>query len=93
MENTEKKISVDEFYNFITQHMTAEEALKKLLSSSIINYEKLKFDSKQEAVHPIIVMSMAAMDMGWMLAVESGEGEVRGLTVGTEEYMNSIFKK
>jgi hypothetical protein len=87
----EKKISVDDFYNYITKHMTAEEALKKLLTSSMISYEKLKFDEGKE-VHPIIIIANAAMDMGWMIAVEKEEKEVKGLAVGTEEYMNKLFK-
>jgi hypothetical protein len=88
----EKKITVDEFYNYITKHMTPEEALKKLLTSSMISYEKLKFEEGKE-VHPLIIMANAAMDMGWMIAVEKNEGDVRGLAVGTEDYMERVFSK
>lgn len=91
-----KKITVDEFYNYITSHMTPEEALKKLLQSSLIQYEKLKFDSQEKAVHPIIIITMAAMDMGWQMAIEKTEDEnadVRGICVGTPEYLDSVFKK
>jgi hypothetical protein len=82
-----------EFYDYITQHLTPEQALMKLLEGSLINYEKLKFDSKQESVHPVLVMSMAAMDAGWVMAIKSNETEVNGMVVGTKEYVDSVFKK
>ena len=86
-------MTVKQFYDYITQHMTPEQALMKLLEGSLIQYEKLKFDDQSKAVHPVLLISMAAMDMGWHLAVETNVDEVRGLTVGTEEYMKTIFKK
>jgi hypothetical protein len=70
--------------------MTPEEALMKLLSSSVINYEKLKFE-KVEEIHPEIVILMAAMDLGWGVAVESNQEEVRGFVIGTSEYMKKTF--
>lgn len=86
-------MKVKEFYDYITKHMTPEQALMKLLEGSVIQYEKLKFDSQEKAVHPVLIISMAAMDMGWQLAIEKGGENVRGLTVGTEEYMKTIFPK
>lgn len=82
-----------EFYDHITKHMTPEQALMKLLEGSLIQYEKLKFDSQDKAVHPIMIISMATMDMGWGFAIEKKEGDVRGMVVGTEEYMEKIFPK
>ena len=86
-----------ELYDHIVKHMTPEQALIKLLEGSIIAYEKLKFDSQHEAVHPVIVMSMAALDMGWDLAIEKtdddGKADMRGMVVGTPEYIDSIFKR
>lgn len=84
-------MKVKEFYDHITKHITAEEALMKLLEGSVIQYEKLKFDDQQKTVHPLLIISMAAMDMGWQMAIEKGESNVRGICVGTEDYMKTIF--
>lgn len=88
-------MTTKEFYDYITKHITPEQALMKMLESSLINYEKLKFDSNAQSVHPVLVMSMAAMDLGWQLAIETGDEhkEIRGLSVGTQEYMDELFKK
>lgn len=85
-----------EFYDYITQHLTPEQALMKLLEGSLIQYEKLKFDSQGKAVHPVLIISMAALDMGWQIAVKSpndSNEDIIGLTVGNEEYIKNIFKK
>jgi hypothetical protein len=81
-----------ELYDYITSQMTAEEALKKLLESSLINYKKLKFN-KGEEIHPLILIASASMDMGWQIAVEKDQDEVRGVSVGTVEYMEQLFKE
>ena len=47
----EQKIKVQDLYNIIVQNMTPEVALKKLLSSSLIQYEKLKFDDYQKEIN------------------------------------------
>lgn len=89
-------ISVDELYDYVVSHMTPEEGLKKMLKSSLIHYENLKFDSKHESVHPIMIITYAAWDLGWeMIAVENKDGKklVEGLTVGTKDYMDRVFKK
>jgi hypothetical protein len=86
-------MTVKELYDYITEQMSAEEALMHLLSGSIIEYEKLKFDSKEKSVHPLFIISMAAMDMGWQMAIEKGDGNVNGLVVGNEEYMNKILNE
>ena len=88
----EKKISVNDLYNHIIKFMTPEVALKKLLSSSLIQYEKLKFDNDGQPVHPLIIISMASMDLGWGFVVTE-EPEVQGLVVGTQEYIGRIFPK
>ena len=88
-----KGITVDKFYDFITSKISAEEALKKMLQSSLITYEKLKFDDKGKAVHPLFIASFAAMDMGWAIAIEKDEEDVRGLQMGTVEYMDKMGGK
>lgn len=86
-------MTVKEFYDYITSQMTPEQALMKLLEGSLIQYEKLKFDSQEKAVHPIHIIALAAMDMGWQIAIKSDEDNINGLVVGTDEYMKSIFKR
>jgi hypothetical protein len=81
-----------ELRDFIVKQIPAEDALLRLLEGSLIEYEKLKFSEQEKAIHPVILISMAAMEMGWQFAVEKGNETVRGLVVGTEEYMNKIFK-
>jgi len=90
--NKPKGITVKKFYKYITSKMTAEKALMKLLEGSLIQYEKLKFDDQSKAVHPIIVISMAAMDMGWQIAIEKKEKDIKGLVVGTAAYMKRNIK-
>lgn len=85
-------MKVKELYDHITKHMAPEEALMKLLEGSIVNYEKLKFN-EGEAIHPVVLISMCAFDLGWQLVVEPNEPKVRGMTIGTSEYMDGIFKK
>ena len=97
MENTENKkpgMAVDAFYDYITQHLTPEEALRRMLTVGLRSYEKLKFD-KGEEVHPLFIISMAAMDMGWQIAIPNiaPEAEVTGIACGTAEYMQSLFKR
>jgi len=88
-------MTVKEFYDYITSQLTPEQALMKLLEGAIGQYEKLKFDPEGQPVHPLMIASMAAMDMGWDIAVKAGDDddEVSGLVMGTEEYMNEIFPK
>ena len=84
-------MTVKEFYDYITMEMTPEQALMKLLEGSLIQYEHLKFDSKSKQVHPTLIISMAAMDMGWNFCLEKTQPNIRGMVVGTEEYMKTIF--
>ena len=86
-------MTAEELYNFLVEHLTPEEALKNLLKGSVMQYENLKFDKKGVAVHPLLLIIMAAKEMGWQIAVENcdGDEEVKGIAVGTEEYLNSIL--
>lgn len=85
-------MKIKELYNYIISQMTPEEALMKLLESSLITYDKLKFPVSGEEIHPLIIITMASMDMGWQIAVENADGEVRGLSVGTEDFMKDLYK-
>jgi len=81
-----------ETYDHILKHMTAEEALLKLLEGHTRNYEHLKFVEGEE-IHPLMVVSMAALDMGWDLAIPNGgeDDEVQGMAIGTPEYFEDLF--
>lgn len=85
-------MNAKQFYDHITQHMTAEEALLKLLEGHVKTYDKLKFNEGEE-LHPLMVASMAAMDMDWNMAVPDGnpDEEVEGLIMGTEAYMDRML--
>ena len=85
-------MTVDELYEYITEYMTPEEALKKLLEGSLRSYEKLKFD-KGEEVHPVFIISMVAMDMNWQIAFSNESEDIEGLVIGTKDYMQEIFKE
>lgn len=89
-EEVKEGITVDKFYEFILSKMSAEQALKLLLVGSTLSYEKLKFDGEKK-VHPIIIIALAAMDLKWDIALEEDVENIRGLTVGTEEYINDCL--
>jgi len=83
--------TVEELYKYITSKMKPEDALMKLLESASIQYEKLKFD-KDSPVHPVIIVSMAACDMGWNLVIEKDKEEVEGIMIGTKDYIERNLK-
>lgn len=84
-------MTTKQFYDYITKRLTPEQALMKLLEGSLIKYEKLKFD-EENFVHPVFIIAMASMDMGWDICFESDYEDIRGLTVGTKEYIQETIK-
>ena len=80
-----------EFYEYITSQITPEEALMRFIEAGLGHYEKLKFN-KGEEIHPLILISMAAMDMGWQFCIEKETENVEGLVLGTEDYMKRTIK-
>jgi hypothetical protein len=94
VEEQSSGITPKKLMDYILTQMTAEEALLKLLQGSLIQYEKLKFDSPHNSIHPIVVMTMAAMEMGWDFAIPKGnpEDEITGMVTGTPEYIDWVFK-
>jgi hypothetical protein len=82
-------MTVQELKTFILQNMTAEEALDKFIKTSIDHYEQLKTDPKFEG-NPLFIMIAAAWDLGWDVATEK-EDEVRGIVLGTHDYMLTLF--
>lgn len=85
-------MTVKETYDHIVKHMTAEQALMKLLEGHVKTYERLKFNEGEE-LHPLMIVSMAALDMGWDLAIPDGKDdeEIQGLAMGTPEYFEQLF--
>lgn len=89
-------MTAKEFYDYITKHMTPEQALLKLLEGQVMEYEHLKFSSEESAIHPLLLITMAAMEMDWVIAItntdDNLESDVQGLVLGTEEYVDNVLK-
>ena len=83
-------MTVDELYDYITHYMTPEEALKKLLATQIQSYEKLKLQ-EGEANSPYFIICAAAFDLNWSLSIENNKEVIRGIMVGTDEYLNEFI--
>lgn len=88
----------EEFYNYITQHMTADEALKKLLAAPLLQFQELKAlkagnINEEEFVNPIFIIAAACADIGWHIVVETDQPTVRGLFIGTDEYIEKYHPK
>ncbi len=49
---SKNKMTVDGFYDYITRYMSPEDALKKLLISSLGRYEKLKVEARRRINSP-----------------------------------------
>lgn len=86
-------MKIKELYEHITKHLTPEQALMKFLEGGVLEYEKLKFDAQEKAVHPMLIIAMASMDLGWQFVVKSDDGDIKGLIVGTDDYVKEIFDK
>ena len=87
------EMNTKELFEHITSQMPAEQALQKLLEANVKTYEHLKFNEGQE-IHPLIIISMAALDMKWNLAIPEGtseDDEVQGMAVGTPEYLSELL--
>jgi len=86
-------MTIQETYDHITKYMSAEQALMKLLEGHVRTYDHLKFNEGEE-LHPLMVVTMAALDMGWSIAIPDGsdDEEVTGMAIGTEDYLNNLFK-
>lgn len=85
-------MNIDELYEQLTSQMTPEQVLKKLLEEYKLTNEKITLNEGEE-MHPIMLISLAAMELGWEIALPYTEDddEVIGMTIGTEEYFNSVF--
>ena len=91
-------MTVEELVAYILKHMTAEEALTKLLGTQIEVFEEQMAEAEAENGRrgsPYFTIIQAAKVLGWDFAIEHQEKEdgiVRGLAVGTPEYLDSLFQ-
>jgi hypothetical protein len=88
-------MTVKELYDHITKHMTAEQALMKMLEGTVIEYQKLKFSEEGKEIHPEMLIVMAVLDRGWNMAIpqQKDDEELKGMIVGTQEYIDDILNK
>ena len=90
-------MNAKELYDYITSKITPEEALLNLLKGHVVEYEKLKFSAEGEEIHPVMLISMAAMEMGWDMVIPSHEdnpdAEIEGMIVGTSNYIDDVLGK
>ncbi len=86
-------MTVQELYDHILKHMTAEQALKKLLEGSLHEYQFLKFSEQGKEIHPAMLIVMAAQEMGWDIAITSKDDseELQGMILGTNAYINNTI--
>lgn len=96
MEN-KSSMTVDGLYDYITKHMTPEQALKRLLATTVAETIRLNDEAKpnefEEGGSPLMVIIACAKLMGWNLGLEkdSDDGMVRGLVIGSAEYLDKIY--
>ena len=87
-------MTVKQVYDFIVSKITAEEALMKLLQSTLVKYDLLKFRTTDEMVHPEIIIAMAALDLGWDMIVEKSnqlDAPLEGIIIGNSDYIKRTF--
>lgn len=93
-----KVMKADKLADYILQHMDADTALRRLLKTTTDQVAKLMLGAPIEpgengVISPLHILVCAAMDLGWNMAVEKSapNDQVRGLVVGTKEYVEKIF--
>jgi hypothetical protein len=88
-------MNAKEFYDHILKHMTAEQALMKMLERTVVEYNILKFSEEGEEIHPEILIAMACFDRGWDIAIldpkSESDDEFQGMILGTREYIDDIL--
>lgn len=84
-------MTAKELYDYILTQMSAEEALKKALSTTVQLCDDLNVKQGLGGA-PLLIIADCCMRMGWNFAIENDQEIVRGMVVGTEEYIESIFK-
>lgn len=86
--------------NHILKFMTADEALEKMLITTVEQFDNMKKNlslggEKELAASPFMIIVAAAMDLGWGFAVEKPEkpdSPIRGLVIGSPAYIDKVFQ-
>lgn len=94
MAEEKQEMTVDQLYDYITSKMTMEEALKTLLSAQVERYTQMKLcEETTGPINPIMIIATSAAEMGWDICIERDRPDelVRGMVVGTPEYIDKIF--
>lgn len=86
--------------DYILRHMSAEDALLRLLQLQCENYSKMKLGQpisleKGQGINPLMIICCAAMDLGWDMVIEdqSISENIRGISCGTDDYIKSNLVK
>lgn len=93
-------INVKDFIAYILKHMTAEQALEKLLRLQTDQYDKIKLGQPivpkvGDQINPLMILACAAMDLGWDMCLEKQSDEsknVEGIACGTKEWLDRMIK-
>jgi hypothetical protein len=88
-------MTLQELYDYITSKMTPEQALKKMLESSLIEYQHLKFSGEGKEIHPLMLIAMCGFELGWSIALpkdsETDNTEMNGIVMGTKEFLDELY--
>lgn len=81
--------------DYIIKHMTAEDALLKLLSLQTDQYDKIKLGQPIEpkegdTINPLMILCCATLDLGWDIMIEKKDGEMDGLVIGKREFIDRV---
>lgn len=49
--------------------------------------------TKTDPTAPFTIIISCAKALGWDIAIEEGQENVRGMTIGTSEYIDTYFKE
>lgn len=89
-------MTAEEMYDYILTQMTAEEALRSLLRADVLAAGKMQYDMRDieipDGMRPFSLIVLAAKMLGWDFALEEGEENMRGISIGTKEYLEELFK-
>jgi hypothetical protein len=91
-------MTVKEKVSEILKNNRPEEVLSTIMKNPVIEtYIVGAFDPKNKDLkihHPLAIIAEGAEVMGWVIAVEQSnpEDEIRGLAIGTEEYLKKLLK-
>jgi len=86
----------DELADYILTQMSAEDALRKLLSAQMLSAGKIMYQTSEielsDGMRPYALIMIAAKLLGWDVAFESDQENMRGMAIGTKEYLKECIK-